>query len=396
LPVPANPHVSRKPARRHTLHVGFTGFITKQQPTERKNMNAVSKAAERVALYYREGSSDKVYQAAIEPAGNQFVVNFAYGRRGATLTTGTKTSSPVDYAAANKIYTKLVGEKKAKGYTEGENGTPYQHADKQASGILPQLLNPVEETEVELLLRDDNYCAQEKFDGKHLLVRKQDNDLEGINKKGFVVGLPQTVANEVRSVPGSFIPDGESIGDDYHAFDLLEYNGENLRSLPYRIRLARLIDLLLLARSDYKHIHLVKTAFSTQQKTELWERLRRENREGIVFKRLDASYTPGKPNSGGPQLKFKFVATVSAVVAKINVQRSVEVSLLHGRNLVSCGNVTIPANHQIPRVGDVVEVRYLYAYRDSLALYQPVYLGPRDDVEPSECLVSQLKFKAEQ
>ena len=98
-------------------------------------MNAVSEATERVALYYREGSSDKVYQAAIEPAGKQFVVHFAYGRRGATLTTGTKTSSPVDYAAAKKIYTKLVGEKKAKGYTEGANGTPYQHTDKQASGI---------------------------------------------------------------------------------------------------------------------------------------------------------------------------------------------------------------------------------------------------------------------
>ena len=358
-------------------------------------MNAVIEAAERVALYYREGSSDKVYQAAIEPAGNEFVVNFAYGRRGATLTTGAKTSSPVDYPAAKRIYTKLVSEKKAKGYTEGADGTPYQHADKQASGILPQLLNTAEEAEVELLLRDDNYCAQEKFDGKHLLVRKQDDDLEGINKKGFVVGLPQTVANELRSVSGSFIPDGESIGDDYHAFDLLEYNGENLRVLPYRIRLARLIDLLLLARSDYKYIRLVETAFTTRQKTELWQRLRRENREGIVFKRLDAPYVPGRPNSGGPQLKFKFVATASVVVAKINVQRSVEVSLLQGRNLVSCGNVTIPANHQIPRVGDVVEVRYLYAYRDSLALYQPVYLGPRDDVEPGECLVSQLKFKAE-
>lgn len=358
-------------------------------------MNAVSEATERVALYYREGSSDKVYQAAIEPAGSQFVVNFAYGRRGSTLTTGTKTSSPVDYPAAKKIYAKLVSEKKAKGYAEGADGTPYQHADKQASGILPQLLNPIEEAEVELLLCDDNYCAQEKFDGKHLLVRKQDDDLEGINKKGFVVGLPQTVANELRSVAGSFIPDGESIGDDYHAFDLLEYNGENLRALPYRIRLARLIDLLLLTRSDYKYIRLVETAFSTRQKTELWERLRRENREGIVFKRLDAPYVPGRPNSGGPQLKFKFVATASVVVARINVQRSVEVSLLQGRNLVSCGNVTIPANHQIPRVGDVVDVRYLYAYRDSLALYQPVYLGPRDDVDPGECLVSQLKFKAE-
>lgn len=358
-------------------------------------MNAVSDATERVALYYREGSSDKVYQAAIEPAGNQFVVNFAYGRRGSTLTTGTKTSSPVDYPAAKKIYAKLVGEKKAKGYTEGANGTPYQHADKQASGILPQLLNPVDEAEVELLLRDDNYCGQEKFDGKHLLVRKQDDDLEGINKKGFVVGLPQTVASELRSVPGSFIPDGESIGDDYHAFDLLEYNGENLRLLPYRIRLARLIDLLLLTRSDFKHIRLVESAFSTQQKTTLWERLKRENREGIVFKRLDAPYVPGRPNSGGPQLKFKFVATVSAVVAKINVQRSVELSLFKRRSLVSCGNVTIPANHEIPTVGTVVDARYLYAYRDSLALYQPVYLGPRDDVDPGECLVSQLKFKAE-
>jgi bifunctional non-homologous end joining protein LigD len=290
-------------------------------------MNAVSEATERVALYYREGSSDKVYQAAIEPAGNQFVVNFAYGRRGATLTTGTKTSSPVDYAAAKKIYAKLVGEKKAKGYTEGADGTPYQHTDKQASGILPQLLNPVEEAEVELLLRDDNYCAQEKFDGRHLLVRKQDDDLEGINKKGFVVGLPQTMANDLRQLPGSFIPDGESIGDDYHAFDLLEHNGENLRPLSYRIRLVRLVNLLL-STANHPHVKLVETAFTTAQKTGLWQRLRRENREGIVFKRLDAPFAPGKPNSGGPQLKFKFVATLSAVVAKINVQRSVEVGLV--------------------------------------------------------------------
>ncbi len=356
-------------------------------------MNAVT--PERVTLYYREGTSDKVYQATIEPAGPQFVVNFAYGRRGATLTSGTKTSSPVDYAAAKKIYTKLVSEKKGKGYTEGADGTAYQQADKQPSGILPQLLNPIDEADVELLLRDDNYCAQEKFDGKHLLVRKLDDHLDGINKKGFVVGLPATMANELRSVPGSFVPDGEAIGDDYHTFDLLEYGGENLRLLPYRIRLARLIDLLLLARLDYKYIKLVETAFSTRQKIELWQWLRRENREGIVFKRLDAPYVPGKPSQGGPQLKFKFVATVSAVVSKINVQRSVEVSLFQGRSLVSCGNVTIPANQDIPQVGAVVELRYLYAFRNSLALYQPVYLGPRDDVEPGECVVSQLKFKAE-
>jgi bifunctional non-homologous end joining protein LigD len=356
-------------------------------------MNAVT--PERVTLYYREGSSDKVYQAAIEPKGNQFVVNFAYGRRGSTLTTGTKTSSPVDYDTAKKIHTKLIGEKKARGYTEDMDGTPYQHSDKQASGILPQLLNPIEEAEIEALLRDDNYCAQEKFDGRHLLVRKQDESIEGINKKGFIVGLPETIAKEFSTMSGSLIPDGESVGDDYHTFDLLELNGENLRSLPYRTRFSLLADLLLLSDTGFKHIHLVETAFKTRQKTELWERLRSKNREGIVFKRLDTPYVPGKPNRGGPQLKFKFVATVSAIVVKINTQRSVEVSLFQGRSLVSCGNVTIPANHQVPPVGAIVDIRYLHAFKESGVLYQPVYLGPRDDVEVGECVVSQLKFKAD-
>jgi bifunctional non-homologous end joining protein LigD len=356
-------------------------------------MNAAIETSDRVSLYYREGSSDKVYQAAIEPAGNQFVVHFAYRRRGSALTTGTKTSAPVDYATAKQIFAKLVREKKAKGYTEGEDGTPYQHTDKQPSGIFPQLLNPIEEAGVERLLCDDDYCAQEKFDGRHLLIRKQDGHSEGINKKGLVVGLPQTVADDFRQFSGSFIPDGESIGDDYHAFDLLELNGENLRPMPYRLRLASLLNLL--AGTQHRHVHYVETAFTTQQKTELWQRLRREQREGIVFKRLDAPYTPGKPNSGGPQLKFKFVATLSAVVARINAKRSVELSLFQGRSLVSCGNVTIPANHEIPQVGTVVDVRFLYAFRESGVLYQPVYLGPRDDVDPGECLVSQLKYKAE-
>src|ERR1043165_4146528 len=105
-------------------------------------MNATIDQTERITLYYREGSSDKVYQASIEPKGELFVVNFAFGRRGSTLSTGTKTSSPVDYETAKAIYDKLVREKTAKGYTPGEDGTPYQHTDNEqrSTGILPQLL----------------------------------------------------------------------------------------------------------------------------------------------------------------------------------------------------------------------------------------------------------------
>jgi bifunctional non-homologous end joining protein LigD len=60
-----------------------------------------------------------------------------------------------------------------------------------------------------------------------------------------------------------------------------------------------------------------------------------------------------------------------------------------------CGNVTIPANHPVPLIGHVIEVRYLYAHPESNALYQPVYLGPRDDVDVSECVLRQVKFKPE-
>src|ERR1043165_2223229 len=203
-------------------------------------MNAVMEAQNQVTLYYREGSSDKMYQAAIEPAGELFVVNFAYGRRGSTLSTGTKTSSPVDYATAKEIFTKLVSGKKANGYTEGESGTPYTHSEKQSSGILPQLLNAIEEADADRLLDDDDYCAQEKFDGRHLLVRKQDGHIEGINKQGLLVGLPETVLSDFRNLPGSFIAGGESVGDHYYPFDLLELNGENLRLFPYRTRLSDL------------------------------------------------------------------------------------------------------------------------------------------------------------
>ena len=112
----------------------------------------------------------------------------------------------------------------------------------------------------------------------------------------------------------------------YHTFDLLELNGENLRLLPYRARLNGL--MILLASAQHPFIKYAETAFTTKEKVALWKRLKAENREGIVFKRLDAPYTPGKPSSGGPQLKFKFCATLSAVVAKVNRQRSVELQLL--------------------------------------------------------------------
>ncbi len=81
-------------------------------------------------------------------------------------------------------------------------------------------------------------------------------------------------------------------------------------------------------------------------------------------------------------------------MATINEKRSVELRLLNGQGWNPVGNVTIPVNSQVPAVGQIVEIRYLYAFKESNALYQPVYLGLRKDVEIHECVLSQLKYKA--
>ena len=345
-------------------------------------------------LYYREGSSDKVYQVTIEPAGERFVVNFAYGRRGSTLSVGTKTNVPVDHARATAIFDQLVREKTAKGYTPGESGTPYQHTPNagRSTGIVPMLLNPIEEEEAAQLTHNPDWCLQEKFDGRRVLIEKAGDKVVGINRRGLAISLPLPVLLDVACIHGDFILDGESVGDRFHVFDLLELDGEDLRPQSLSRRLVALMNLL--ASAQCPNLPMVDSAFSPAEKGRKLTELKANRREGVVFKRLDAPYVPGRPNRGGTALKHKFVATLSAVVSGLNDQRSVSLRLRGPQGWQNAGNVTIPPNHPVPQAGDVVEIRYLYASPESGVLFQPVYLGRRTDVTADECVSTQLKFKA--
>ncbi len=345
---------------------------------------------EQITLYYRQGGSDKIYQAAIEAKDGGCVVNFAYGRRGTTLQTGTKTQVPVGYDAAKAVYDKLVREKTAKGYTPGEDGTPYRNGDRQATGILPQLLNPIDRIQLEALLNDRLHVMQEKFDGRRLMLQKLGHTVTGINKLGVLTGFPAIIAEELQVAEADFLVDGEIVGEQFHAFDLLEQNGVDLRGRAYRERYLLLMNLL--ASFNHRHIGLVESVFLPRQKRELFERLKAGNREGLVLKRGDAVYTQGRPNTGGPQLKYKFNESASFIVGKANGKRSVSLMVFDGDQAVPVGNVTIPPNHEVPQAGAIVEVRFLYAHRGG-SLFQPVYLGLRDDIRAEECQLGQLKFK---
>ena len=271
-------------------------------------------------------------------------------------------------------------------------GYPLTGSEGLDSGVRCQLLNAIEETEVSRLLADSRHCLQEKHDGRRLLVRKQDHEITGINRRGLVVAIPEPIRAAVAMIPGDCIIDGEAVGDTLHAFDLLEVNGRDLRQRRY---LDRNSGLLALIPPNHPALRCVSTIIAPNEKIEMYDQLRLANREGVVFKDMDAPFSAGRPNSGGSQLKLKFVETASCVVTGINSKRSVTLGLYDGDRLVPAGNVTIPPNHAIPEVGDVVECRYLYAHKQSGSIYQPVYLGPRTDIPAAECGVDQLKYKAE-
>lgn len=68
-------------------------------------------------LFFKEGKSDKVYEIDLcQLSDNEYLVNFRYGRRGASLKEGTKTPAAVTEDKAESLFSALEKEKRGKGY----------------------------------------------------------------------------------------------------------------------------------------------------------------------------------------------------------------------------------------------------------------------------------------
>jgi bifunctional non-homologous end joining protein LigD len=363
---------------------------------------AVSPTTVAISLYFREGSSDKVYHAQIAPDGNDlYSVNFQYGRRGSTLQTGSKTTAPVALEQAKKIFDKLVAEKRAKGYTDGESGIPYSggNLEKRRFEYTPQLLNFIDEPTMLDYLRHPDWLMQEKMDGVRQIIVRRGNSVTTGNRNGLTVATSAAIVNAVLALDHDYVLDGEAIGDVFWPFDLLSLDGNDITHRPLAYRQQVLTDILRAKPS--KAIGLVRTAISEHDKHALLNTIRAEHGEGVVFKNSHARYTPGRPASGGDALKHKFKASAScAVLSHSSGKRSVQIavskdaaSALTLELFIEIGNVAIPGSEPLPPVDSVIEVEYLYAFRGG-ALFQPVYKGLRPDKHSPDAYAS-LKFKPE-
>jgi len=347
---------------------------------------------ERISLHSTEGGSDKVYHVQLTPSadGTGWLVTAQSGPRNGNLKSQDKITAPVPYEDAHKAYKQLVKAKLAKRYNPmaGSAANALTVATRTFTNIRPQLLNEIDEGRLEHLLRDDNWFMQQKYDGDRTPI--------GINKMGCERPLPVCISEAVAELPVACLLDGELVGERYYAFDLMECACDT-RGLALRTRLRSLASLLADLPARAQHMFPAVGVFSSEKdKREELARLRAANAEGVAFHRAASEYTEGRPASDGDHLKFKFWASCSCLVTRVNAgRRSVAVHLLDSLGgVVAVGNVTIPANHDIPPAMQTVEVRYLYAFPNGGSLFQPTYLGPRSDILESECLYSQLKFKA--
>lgn len=383
-------------------------------------MTAVIERVDAVDLHYLGGGSDKVYHVTLAKNDDgTYTVAFAYGRRGSTLNQGSKYDGP-SLTKARNAYDKIVSEKTGKGYdVVGSNGVPSLRGVGSSGSttvpptrgpkvaptcpLLPCLAKPAPEAATpmeaaEPYLEDDDWVLQEKYDGERLRILRMTGDVAvtGFNRKGIEVALSSVIQDELQllALPPMYLLDGEFVNDTFWAFDVVDLTrgAEKGCAEPWRERREKLTELLGIPAADAR-VQVVRTV-EGPAKRRLFDKIKAANGEGGVFKRADAPYTECSGSiKCADWTKVKFVERATCIVLAHNAVSSVEVGLLDAAGeLVSVGNVTVPAGKTKPAVDSLLEVEYLYAYKGG-SLYQPVLIGPRTDIARDECTFDQLKYK---
>ena len=371
---------------------------------------------EQATLYYKQGSADKVYRVTLqEVVHDTFQTIIEYGRRGKPLRRQVAYEGD-SFDTAMKTFRKKVHAKQLKGYSEDELAEVSQTlaTDFPTTGYFPQLATVVALDELPDMIRGWNRQVhlQTKHDGERRIVSiSPEGEVAASNRRGLGVAISPRVEAELQGINkliGGFTIDCEDMGDQLIIFDVLSWQGNDICHKPFAERMLHIMCGLIYDYGDPGHeddpllIDPGSIANSEQGILAFASYARHNNEEGIILRDPNAEYTIGRPNSGGTLRKYKFVESATVVVGEINTHaRSVKV-FVRGDEIKDesypswegheMGNVTIPPNYDVPNVGDLVEVEYLYAYPDGGKLYEPQYKGVREDIElPDE--YKSLKFK---
>lgn len=365
-------------------------------------------------LFYREGSSDKVYNILLQQCETGWSVIASWGRCGSTLQTDAKAERET-YEKAKGLFDSVLKQKLARGYKFVEQAVePEAHPTPVAARSLvngpivsreihfaPELLTRITEREIPAFIASPRYGFQMKRDGRRLTICVEGEQVFGYNKLGMIVQLDPSLHAAIKKLCEAasvkrLLLDGEWEASGFWCWDCLVCNSD-LRDVEYSIRHETAETLLgdLTAFGIADILHLVPLVTGAEAKRELLASAKARRAEGLAVKMLSARYCGGR---NGNHFKMKFEATASVIVGpklKKDNHRSVGMYVYDGARKRYLGSVKVADCYEVPPDGAVIEVRYLYLFQGQEGrLYQPVYFGvQRDDVLPEECVIQQLKLK---
>jgi ATP-dependent DNA ligase len=246
------------------------------------------------------------------------------------------------------------------------------------------------------LLDSDDYSIEQKLDGHRLMLIIQDSKIIPLNRNGEIRDIPTKLEALIRSIPviniGRWIFDGELIKGKYFVFDMPEMNSITIAGLPWMQRRLALDKLFALLRdSGFDQLEFQTTSWTVENKKSFFDACL--DKEGVMFKKIDSPYQPGRRSTW---VKHKFHKSCEVIVTELNRKGKSEAMSLglydENGNLQNAGGCRIlPKFEDKISVGDVVEIRYLYATKE-FKLYQPHMMSIREDKKPEECGRWQLEM----
>lgn len=254
------------------------------------------------------------------------------------------------------------------------------------SKIMPEHTTP------QVYLNNPAWTIEQKLDGERLLIEVQDREATGYNRNGEQVKIPDNIAAnfDQKAFVGKWSFDGEILGSTYFAFDCMDAVGEITSDTRHHERFDFLSDLI--DRWKPVNIALVPNAEGTD-KAPFFHACESSSVEGVIFKMKIGKYRPGKRSI--ETLKCKFDTEADVIVTEINrgnTDRGVSIGLYQDGVRIDAGGCKIP-DEMIGaiKIGDVIQVKYLYASADN-KLVQPRWVKPRPDKYALDCSTDQLKY----
>ena len=268
---------------------------------------------------------------------------------------------------------------------------------------MPMLATEID-PDIEPYLVNDEWAMELKIDGHRLTA--ETGNVRCLNRSGdpFRQSIARVVLDELATIDG-FTLDGELLDQrTYFVFDLLATPLGPTTHLPYRHR-RKMIESLF-ERWHPPHILPVPAVYTEHGKRDMFRRAQEQGNEGVILKDRSAPYAAMRSDRW---LKVKLWKSVDAMIAEIapTGKSSVALALLHhgedwpgetlgrlddGRLVVGIGSCLMSQrNLGRAHVGDVMEVKYLYA-SDSGRLVQPAFLRFRSDKATDECSTDQLQY----